>query len=111
MFDLRTPRTRERPALCEEDLLVRLATRGDRDAIAELIIRFGPMLVEEARVALGKRREHRAEDVVQDLAEALLRNKVEDFVGGRGDGLPFLRRTIRGLAEFTRRRRRALVAR
>ena len=109
MFDLRTRHSTNRHSqpnlpLDESDQLIRLATRGDPDAIAAVVIGFGPMLLEEAEAALGRSRKHRAPDVVQSFSERLLRGDVSRFTGGRHEGIPFLRSAIRALVSNSRRR-------
>lgn len=102
MFDLRSGREPARQALDESDHLIGLATRGDPDAIAAVALAMGPILLEEVRGVPAASRAGAAEDVVQDFVEALLRRNVPAFRGGRGDGIPFLRRTIRAMARLGR---------
>ena len=117
MFDLRSPRPSprrplsQRPRLDESDVLVALATRGDPDAIASVFVELGDVMLEEARAALGPRREHAAADVVQDFLEQLLHRNAPRFDGGPGDGIPFLRRAVRAVANRPRRGRRRHAAR
>ncbi len=63
---------RRRPAPAVLAPLVAAATRGDQDAWAQLVERFGPQLLRVAR-AQGLSR-HEAEDAVQETWVRLLRN-------------------------------------
>jgi DNA-directed RNA polymerase specialized sigma24 family protein len=78
------------------------AADRDPDAVAELLRRLSDMLLEEARCVLGEALTHGAEDVVQDLAEALLEGLLT-FDRGRRGGIGFLRRTVRAMARIWRR--------
>ncbi len=84
------------------DLLVARAADRDPDAVAELLRRLSDMLLEEARCVLGEALAHGAEDVVQDLGEALLEGLVS-FDRGRRGGIGFLRRMVRAMARIWRR--------
>ena len=105
MAFIRDTRTTERPPLDESDLLVRLATHGNRDAIAAVFTSLGGVMEEEARAALGPSREHRAASVVRGFLERLLRGEVGCFEGGCGYGIPFLRRAVRAHVRWSRGRR------
>ena len=70
--------------------------------MAQVLTRLSDMLLEEARCVLGEALAHGAEDIVQDLGEALLEGLLS-FDRGRRGGIGFLRRTVRGMARIWRR--------
>jgi hypothetical protein len=77
------------------DDLVAKAVGGDRRAIGAIAIALGPTLLEEARLALGKGREHEAGDVVQRFFLAMTEGTMV-FAGERGTGLEWMKRIVRG---------------
>jgi DNA-directed RNA polymerase specialized sigma24 family protein len=81
------------------DLLVARAADRDPHAVAELFTLLSDMLLEEARWVLGEAFAHGAEDVVQDLGEALLEGLVS-FERGRRGGIGFLRCVVRSMARI-----------
>jgi len=96
MFDVDA--CREELDLLEElDALVKAATQGDRDAVGAILIAFGPMLLDEARAALGEAWAQQAGDVLQELSEALMGGELR-FRPRRGRALPFLRGVVRSIA-------------
>jgi DNA-directed RNA polymerase specialized sigma24 family protein len=84
------------------DLVVARAADRDPDAVARVLTLLSDMLLEEARCILGEALAHGAEDVVQDLGEALLEGLLS-FDRGRRGGIGFLRRTVRMMARQWRR--------
>jgi DNA-directed RNA polymerase specialized sigma24 family protein len=87
------------------DELVAEAAKGNRRAIGAIAIAFGPTLYDEARDALGPDGKQDGGDVVQDFFLGLCEGKLV-FPAIRGAGIPWMRRTIRAIAERHRRARR-----
>jgi DNA-directed RNA polymerase specialized sigma24 family protein len=94
-------RVRDLASASPTDLLVARAADRDPDAVAQVLTRLSDMLLEEARWVLGEIFAHAAEDVVQDLGEALLEGLLS-FDRGRRGGIGFLRRTVRVMARIWR---------
>jgi hypothetical protein len=81
--------TQAHPPLDLDDV-IRRAFEGDRDALAIMFRELRPRLIREARITLGDL-DHEADDVVQDLAVAILEGRVR-APRGRREGLPALLR-------------------
>ena len=89
----------------ELDTLVAHAAEGDRQAVGAIAIAFGPMLLDEAREALGPVHAQDGGDIVQDLAVKLLEGALL-FPRIRGAAIPWLNRMVRVLAQEHRWRSR-----
>jgi len=85
----------------ELDLLYLAATRGDRDAIGAILIAFGPMLLNEARFALGARYADEAPDVIAEFSEQLLTEELH-FRPRCGEAIWAMRREVRSMARRMR---------
>jgi DNA-directed RNA polymerase specialized sigma24 family protein len=85
------------------DALVTRAMQGDRRALGAIATHFGPMLLEEARIAL--KGTGGAEDVVQDFYLCVLEHEAQ-FTRADGGGAEWLRRTVRQMAVRRRKGRR-----
>lgn len=79
------------------DLLVLAASRGEREALEKLAREAGPLVLREARRALGGRHAQDAEDVAQDFwVELAARNLVFPLM--RGAAKAWIKRRVRQLA-------------
>ncbi len=85
------------------DDLVKRASRGDRDAIAAIVLAFGPDLREQARADL-KPWGDEAEDLVQDFFLHLLEGRWR-YVPDHAGGSAWMRRVIRTMAATRRAER------
>lgn len=79
------------------DLQVLAATRGDKKAMASLAAEAGPLVLREARRALGGRNAQLAEDVAQDFWLELAERRLV-FPPIRGAAKAWIRRRVRRLA-------------
>jgi DNA-directed RNA polymerase specialized sigma24 family protein len=90
------------PLLDEFDELVREAAAGNRRALGAIAIALGGRLHAVAVEALGPAYRDHAGDVVQELFEGLC-DKRFPFPRIRGAAWPWLRRTVRAIAQRHRR--------
>jgi uncharacterized protein YuzE len=79
------------------DLLVLAATQGDAKALESLVAEAGPLVLREARRALGRRHAQDAEDVAQDLWLELAERRLV-FPLIRGAAKAWIKRRVRHLA-------------
>ena len=77
--------------------LVRDATRGDRRAITIIVLAYQPMLLEQARAALGTWYEQEAADVVQEFYLGLAEGRFT-LPEVKGGAIGWMRRVIRSMA-------------
>ena len=91
--------TESDPLLDPFDELVAHAADGDRRAVGAIAIAFGPDLLAAAEDVLGPCHRADAVDVLQRLFLDLCEKSLH-FPRIRGGGLPWLRRTVRGLARM-----------
>ena len=92
--------------LDELDVIVGRAADGEMRAVGALAIAFGPMLIDEAKAALGPLWAAKAGGVVHELTVRLLSRELA-FPAIRHAGIPWLKRVIRELAgEVVRERGR-----
>ena len=80
-----------------EDLLVLAASRGDAEALESLVAEHEPLVLREARRALGRRNEQDAEDVAQDFWLELAEGSLV-FPLIRGAARAWIKRMLRQLA-------------
>jgi len=86
----------------EFDDLVMRAADGDRRAIGAIAVALGPMLLVEARAALGRYADEDA-DVLQDFFLFLLERRLP-FRLAHGYAVPWMCRTIRAIAQTRKHR-------
>ncbi len=80
------------------DLLVLAASRGDAKALKSLVAEHGPLVLREARRALGRCHAQDAEDVAQDFwLELAAQNLVFPLI--RGAAKAWIKRRVRHLAD------------
>jgi len=79
------------------DLLVLAATQGDAKALESLAAEVGPLVLREARLALGRRHAQDAEDVAQDFWLELAEGRLV-FPLIRGAAAAWIKRRVRHLA-------------
>jgi DNA-directed RNA polymerase specialized sigma24 family protein len=89
---------RNHQPLADLDDLVARAARGDSRAVGDIAIAFGPLLLREAKAALGRDYEQEADDVLQDFFLALLEG-VPDLLPARGRAIEWMCGGIRALAQ------------
>ena len=81
----------------QQDLLVLAATQGDAKALESLVAEAGPLVLREARRALGGRHAPDAEDVAQDFWLELAEGRLV-FPLIRGAAKAWIKRRVRHLA-------------
>ncbi len=79
------------------DLLVLAATQGDAKALQSLVAEAGPLVLREARRALGGRHAQDTEDVAQDFWLELAEGRLV-FPIIRGAATAWIKRRVRHLA-------------
>jgi DNA-directed RNA polymerase specialized sigma24 family protein len=90
--------TKDEQFIDEMDALVRSAALGDHRAISAIAIAMSPMLIVEARKALGPAHDQDDADVLQELFLKLLEKGLR-FPQIRGAGTVWLQRMVRLIAK------------